>query len=82
MFIIFLASVLENLTSTEYADTIRKKINSDKTSNDPEYYGAVTATREDHGTSHVSVLAPDGSAVSVTSTINQVYVKPRYINAL
>ncbi|XP_029048723.2 glutathione hydrolase 1 proenzyme-like [Osmia bicornis bicornis] len=66
-------SILNNLTSTEYANTIRRKIKSDKTSNDPKYYGAVTALREDYGTCHVSVLAPDGSAVSVTSTINQVF---------
>ncbi|KZC06406.1 PREDICTED: gamma-glutamyltranspeptidase 1-like [Dufourea novaeangliae] len=65
--------LVENLTSIEYAETIREKIKDYQTSNDPKHYGAVTATPEDSGTSHVSVLAPDGSAVSVTSTINQVF---------
>lgn len=51
---------------------IKGRIKDDRTSQDPEDYGAVTATPEDAGTAHVSVLAPDGSAVSVTSTINQV----------
>ncbi|XP_026669040.1 glutathione hydrolase 1 proenzyme-like isoform X3 [Ceratina calcarata] len=67
-----IAALLANLTSMDYAKEIRHKIKIDKTSNDPEYYGAVTVTPNDSGTSHVSVLAPDGSAVSVTSTINQV----------
>ncbi|KAG7204179.1 hypothetical protein KM043_002016 [Ampulex compressa] len=65
-------SVLSNLTSQDYANTTKSKIKDDKTSNDPGDYGAVTATTTDSGTAHVSVLAPDGSAVSVTSTINQV----------
>lgn len=55
-----------------YAEEIRQKIKDKWTNNDPKYYGAVTATPTDSGTAHVSVLAPDGSAVSVTSTINQV----------
>ncbi|XP_078033870.1 glutathione hydrolase 1 proenzyme [Augochlora pura] len=66
-------SLVKNLTSKTYADGIRNKIKDDSTNNSPEYYGAVTVTPEDSGTSHVSVLAPDGSAVSVTSTINQVF---------
>lgn len=66
--------MLDNLTSIDYANSIRNKITINKTNNDPKYYGAVMTTPEDSGTSHVSVLAPDGSAVSVTSTINQVYV--------
>lgn len=66
--------MLDNLTSIDYANSIRNKITINTTNNDPKYYGAVMSTPEDSGTSHVSVLAPDGSAVSVTSTINQVYV--------
>lgn len=42
------------------------------TINDPRLYDTACALREDHGTAHTSVLAPDGSAVSVTSTINHV----------
>ncbi|XP_076666249.1 glutathione hydrolase 1 proenzyme isoform X1 [Andrena cerasifolii] len=66
-------TIVNNLTSPDYASIIRKRIRDDETNNDPKYYGAVTVTPEDSGTSHVSVLAPDGSAVSVTSTINQVF---------
>ncbi|CAK9822860.1 Glutathione hydrolase 1 proenzyme [Anthophora retusa] len=68
-----IASILDNLTSTDYANTIQQRIRIDRTCNNASYYGAVTVTPEDSGTSHVSVLAPDGSAVSVTSTINQVF---------
>ncbi|KAJ8680735.1 hypothetical protein QAD02_016522 [Eretmocerus hayati] len=68
-----LDNVLKNLTSTEYADYIRSLIEDDKTYTDFAHYGVNVTNKPDHGTSHVSVLAPDGSAVSVTSTINQVF---------
>ncbi|XP_012280874.1 glutathione hydrolase 1 proenzyme-like [Orussus abietinus] len=67
------SSVVNNLTSSTYADLIRSTIRDDWTSVDPKYYGAIVTSPVDSGTSHVSVLAPDGSAVSVTSTINQVF---------
>ncbi|XP_011636306.1 glutathione hydrolase 1 proenzyme-like [Pogonomyrmex barbatus] len=65
-------ALLTNLTSDDYAEMIKGRIKDDRTSEDPRHYGAVVATSVDSGTAHVSVLAPDGSAVSVTSTINQV----------
>lgn len=65
-------SIITNLTSNDYADIIRERIKDDYTSQDPREYGAITEGIEDSGTAHVSVIAPDGSAVSVTSTINQV----------
>lgn len=65
-------ALLTNLTSDDYAEVIKGRIKDDRTSQNPADYGAVTATSVDAGTAHVSVLAPDGSAVSVTSTINQV----------
>ncbi|XP_018357572.1 PREDICTED: gamma-glutamyltranspeptidase 1-like [Trachymyrmex cornetzi] len=64
--------LLTNLTSNDYAEMIKSRIKDNRTSQDPKDYGAITATPEDAGTAHVTVLAPDGSAVSVTSTINQV----------
>ncbi|XP_024939559.1 glutathione hydrolase 1 proenzyme isoform X2 [Cephus cinctus] len=66
-------SVVGNLTSTAYAEEVRGSIRDDWTSSDPTYYGAVTDQIEDSGTAHISVLAPDGSAVSVTATINLVF---------
>ncbi|KAK1116636.1 hypothetical protein K0M31_018254 [Melipona bicolor] len=68
-----ITSLLSNLTSIDYAKMIRSKIKTNETNNDPKYYGVNMTIPEDSGTSHVSVLAPDGSAVSVTSTINQVF---------
>jgi gamma-glutamyltranspeptidase/glutathione hydrolase/leukotriene-C4 hydrolase len=62
--------IVRNLTSREYADDVRQLITDNSTHGydyyGPTYYGRTTTT----GTSHLSVLGPDGSAVSVTSTIN------------
>ena len=48
----------------------RLRINDSSTINDPNYYGATYLPPVDAGTSHTSILAPNGDAVSVTSTIN------------
>lgn len=67
--------VLETVTqlaSKEYADTIRNQIRDDKTFNDFAHYGANSSVVVDHGTGHLSVLAPNGDAVALTSTINLV----------
>lgn len=62
--------LLHNLTTKEYGDYIRDEIEDHFTYNDPSHYGANYYSPEDHGTAHVSVLSPEGDAVSVTSTIN------------
>ncbi|XP_011505859.1 PREDICTED: gamma-glutamyltranspeptidase 1-like [Ceratosolen solmsi marchali] len=64
--------MITNLTSKDYAKSIELAVIENRTYVDPQHYGAVTTNKDDHGTAHVAILAPDGSAVSVTSTINQV----------
>lgn len=65
------AALQANLTSLEYAKEIRKLIDDTKTHN-IEYYGGHFATPEDHGTAQISILAPNGDAISVTGTINYI----------
>lgn len=65
-----LFQLLKNLTSNEYANSIRLKIKDNSTSSIPKDYGAVFFNTEDHGTAHLSVLSQNGDAVSVTSSIN------------
>ncbi|GFT38497.1 glutathione hydrolase 1 proenzyme [Nephila pilipes] len=60
------------LVSDEYADSIRKKID-DKRTYSPNHYGVNVTVHEDYGTSHVSIIAPNGDAVAVTSTINSKF---------
>ncbi|XP_015838324.1 scoloptoxin SSD14 isoform X2 [Tribolium castaneum] len=67
---VHISDLLRNLTSHEYAESIRKEIQENSTSNDPKDYGAVFYSKEDHGTAHISVLAENGDAVSVTSSVN------------
>ncbi|XP_040897978.1 glutathione hydrolase 5 proenzyme-like [Toxotes jaculatrix] len=58
-------------TEDSFADRIRSLISS-STTHDPQYYN-MTQYLDSMGTTHVSVLAEDGSAVSVTSTINHIF---------
>ena len=58
------------MTSEESSVDKASRIEDDKTYNNASHYGAVFYTPEDHGTAHVSILAENGDAVSVTSTIN------------
>uniref|UniRef100_A0A668U1D4 Gamma-glutamyltransferase 5a n=1 Tax=Oreochromis aureus TaxID=47969 RepID=A0A668U1D4_OREAU len=53
-----------------YADYIRSLITNE--THAPEFYGD-TQYVDSTGTTHVSVLAEDGSAVSVTSSINDIF---------
>lgn len=61
---------MKNLTSKEFAKSIRAEISDDKTWNDPAHYGAGEGLLEDHGTAQISTVAPNGDAVAVTSSIN------------
>ncbi|XP_023664354.2 glutathione hydrolase 5 proenzyme isoform X1 [Paramormyrops kingsleyae] len=61
----------EYLISDKFANHVRTMISSSMT-HDPQYYN-ITPALDHFGTSHMSVLAEDGTAVSVTSTINHFF---------
>ncbi|GAB6033708.1 Gamma-glutamyltranspeptidase 1 [Chamberlinius hualienensis] len=56
------------MTSPNLAERIRNSI-QDETFGQT-HYDAMFISQSDHGTAHVSVLAPNGDAVTITSTIN------------
>jgi gamma-glutamyltranspeptidase / glutathione hydrolase / leukotriene-C4 hydrolase len=56
--------MMRNLTSVEYANEIRKLIDDEKTSEDFKFYGAKFEGKDDSGTAHISILMPNGDAVS------------------
>lgn len=66
------SSLEQNLTSLVYANEIRKKIDDTRTHSEPGYYGEHFASPDDHGTAQISILAPNGDAISVTGTINYI----------
>lgn len=68
-FMFFSSKMVQNLTSDWYADATRCKIDDSRTYNVSHYEPAFQILN-DHGTSHISVLSADGSAVALTSTIN------------
>lgn len=47
---------------------------NDSTTYNQSYYGPSLLMNMDHGTSHTSILAPNGDAVSFTSTINTLLI--------
>lgn len=66
------ATLQMNLTNLDYANEISKKIDDKKTHNEPGYYGEHFGSPDDHGTAQISILAPNGDAISVTGTINYI----------
>ena len=66
----YVNEVVTNLTSAAWAYEKYNMINDSYTVNDPQFYGANFYEPNDHGTSHISVVAPNGDAVAATSTIN------------
>lgn len=62
--------LVQNMTSEDWAEKKFHKIKDNMTNNNASYYGASFYSPDDHGTAHVSILAPNGDAVSATSTIN------------
>ena len=57
---------------------IRARID-DATTHDIPYYDPLFDFDPDHGTTHLNVLARDGSAVAITSTINFLCVTLRLV---
>ncbi|XP_051993616.1 glutathione hydrolase 1 proenzyme-like isoform X2 [Xyrauchen texanus] len=62
--------VVQEVTSDEYAINISRKITD--TTHPESYYKPKSNVPDDKGTSHLSVIAEDGSAVAVTSSINDL----------
>ncbi|XP_051560137.1 glutathione hydrolase 1 proenzyme-like [Myxocyprinus asiaticus] len=59
---------IQDITSEHFANNIRSKITD--TTHPESYYKPESYVPDDKGTSHLSVIAGDGSAVAVTSSIN------------
>ena len=55
----------ENMTLAAY-----QQIKDDYTVDDAAFYNGNSFVPDDHGTGQTSVIAPNGDAVSATSTIN------------
>lgn len=60
---------MREVLTEKFAQEIYEKMHDGKTQEYDEY-GADEYAPTDHGTSHISIIAPNGDAISVTSSIN------------
>ena len=58
------------MTNAEFAESVRKEIWDNRTFTDYRFYGDFYHNASHEGTSHLSVIAENGDAVSATTTIN------------
>ncbi|KAL7048243.1 hypothetical protein ACKWTF_003283 [Chironomus riparius] len=64
---------VRELQNVDYANRIITFINDEHTFNDTSYYGVKGPVTADYGTAHVSILATNGDAISLTTTINVIF---------
>ena len=62
--------IVSDRWTNEIVEKIRKM---KKTNSTPQFYGLDTFSEDDHGTAHISIVAENGDAVAVTSTINYYF---------
>jgi len=61
--------ILKNITNPDFGEALRKRIYDDRTFSDYRHYGNFYS-EHDSGTTHISLMAPNGDAVAATTTIN------------
>lgn len=62
--------IVKNMTDADFAESIRQQIWDNQTFSDYKHYGDFYHNSSHQGTSHLSVIAENGDAVSATTTIN------------
>ncbi|KAK9510680.1 hypothetical protein O3M35_005416 [Rhynocoris fuscipes] len=68
------AQVINHMTSNEFINEVRRRVGKvSRTSNNATKYGGRFSMANDRGTINIVVLAPNGDAVSATSTINTLF---------
>ncbi|XP_039270835.2 glutathione hydrolase 1 proenzyme-like [Styela clava] len=77
-FSIKVEEVVQNMVSEEHAREIRKRIDDTQT-HLIEYYGeSLLPLPEDHGTAQLGIIGKDGSAIAMTSTVNNAFGSSMY----
>ena len=71
---IFRLQIAQQMLQQQLGNKLRKLIQDDQTQDNVSYYARFYSDA-DYGTTHLAVLAKNGDAVSVTSTINYRLVK-------
>lgn len=72
----FVFQNVKRLLSVEYARAARSRIKDGRVLPSVRDYfisGAPKASSSDEGTAHFAIVAPDGSAASITTTVNTLY---------
>ncbi|CAH1405790.1 unnamed protein product [Nezara viridula] len=65
-----ISQILQKINDQVFIDKVKQEILLNKTNNNPAHYGAQYYGKEDLGTANIAVIAPNGDAISATSTIN------------
>ena len=74
IFSVLFSQIAQKMIEQQLGDKLRKLIQDDQTQDNVSYYARFYSDA-DYGTTHLAVLAKNGDAVSVTSTINHRLVQ-------